>query len=96
MVRVKIYQYTELEQTDPQPQFFDMDEEPYADRLFLLPIAAAAEGVRMLLATDGPNAPLPLDVEVKNIGVRRIVCTHPDIAGQVVIEFPNSRGYLSD
>ena len=51
MLRVKIYQYTELEQTNPPPQFFDMDEEQYADQVSVLPLAAAAEGVQMLLTT---------------------------------------------
>ena len=96
MLRVKIYQQTELERTRPAPQFLELDEEQYADKLFLLPLAAAAKGVQMLLATDGPNAPLSLDADIASIEFRRIVCTHPDIAGEVVVEFPNPKGYLSN
>ncbi|MCY4417921.1 MAG: hypothetical protein OXE87_16670 [Chloroflexi bacterium] len=89
MLRVKIYQQTGLEQNRPAPQYLELDEEQYADQLFLLPVAAAAKGVQLLLATDGPNAPLPLDADTQNIRIRRIVCTHPDLAGEVVIEFPS-------
>ena len=98
MLRVKIYQQTELERTSPAPQFLELDEEQYADKLFLLPLTAAAKGVQMLLATDGPNAPLSLDadIDIASIHVLRIVCTHPDIAGEVVVEFPSPKGYLSE
>ena len=98
MFRVKIHQHTTLEQTPPPPLFFEFDEEPYADQnqLFLLPITAAAKGVQLLLATDGPDAPLSLEADATNIQIRQIVCTHPDIAGIVVIEMPHHEGYLSD
>ena len=96
MLRVKIYQQTELEQAQPSPLYLELDEEQYQDQIFTLIHAAAAKGVQMLLATDGPNAPLPPDADIQNIGVRRIVCTHPDIAGDIVIEFPSPKGYLSD
>ena len=98
MLRVKIYQQTELERTSPAPLFLELDEEEYADagKLLLLPLAAAAKGAQMLLATYGPNAPLPLDADIASIHVRRIVCTHPDIAGEIVVELPSRKGYLSD
>ena len=44
MLRVKIYQYTELEQTNPPPQFFDMDEEQYADQVYVLPLPPPQKG----------------------------------------------------
>ena len=95
MLRVEIYQQTDLDQTPPSPQYLEIDEEEYVDKLFVLPVAAAAKGVQLLLATDGPNAPLPRDADAQNIRIRRIVCTHPDLAGEVVIEFPSPAGYLS-
>ena len=96
MLRLKIFQRTELEQTPPSPQYLEIDEERYKDQLFLLPIATAAKGVQLLLATHGPNAPLPLDTDIQKFSFRRIVCTHPEIAGEVVIDFPNPNGYLSN
>ena len=96
MLRIKVYQQTGLERTHTSPQYLEIDEEQYKDQLFLLPLAAAARGVQFLLATDGPHAPLPLDTDTQSFEFRRIVCTHPDIAGEVVIEFPSRKGYLSD
>ena len=96
MLRLKVYQRTSLEAVPPPARYFEMNEEDFTGNLFLVPGAAAARGVQFLLATEGPDAPLPPDVDVEGIRIRQIVCTQPDIAGEVVIEFPHLGGYLSD
>lgn len=98
MMRIKVYQRTELEHTNPRPQFVEFDESKLHQEGLLFHVIpyAAALGVQRLLATDGPEAPIYGSVEASNIAVRRIVCTHPNIAGDVVVEFPSPHGYLSD
>lgn len=95
-IRCKVYQRTELEHTNPPPQFFDIDENQFEGQLVIIFGYAAAEGVRTLLASEGPNAPDPDPPFLSGIAMRRMVCTHPDIAGDIVIEFPSKQGYLSD